>query len=410
MAPSSDQAQYGNEEGLSVQHYIVKLLHQVLTSLERNSQSEAFAVVMSMVDWSKAFDRQSHVLGVHSFIDNGVHPSLIPVLLSFFQERTMQVKLYGKLSRNRKLPGGGPQGDILGIIEYKSQSNDNTDFLDTESKFKYIDDLSVLEVLNMVLCGISSYNSKQQVPSDIGISNHYINNRNFKTQDYLTQISKWTTQKQMKLNCQKSNYMIFNFTRNFQFNTRLYLDNNLLEEVKETRLLGVILNSNMTWHSNTRDIVKRCYQRMLILRKLSQFSVPVEELVHIYCMYIRSVAEQSSVVWSSALTRGEEYDLERVQKVALRVIFKDCYLSYEWALSTTNLPTLKARRAQLSLKFALKCTKNSRVSDMFPLRDTCIETRNHEKYEVTQARTNRLAQSAIPSMQKQLNKYSMAAK
>ena len=97
--------------------------------------------------------------------------------------------------------------------------------------------------------------------------------------------------------------MIFNFTRNFQFNTRLYLDNNLLEVVKETRLLGIILNSNMTWHSNTRDIVKRCYQRMLILRKLSQFSVPVEELVHIYCMYIRSVAEQSSVVWSSALTR-----------------------------------------------------------------------------------------------------------
>ena len=154
-----------------------------------------------------------------------------------------------------------------------------------------------------------------------------------------------------------------------------------------------------------------CFEeRMIILKKLSQFSVPAEDMIHIYCMYIRSIAEQSSVVWSSSLSKGEEYDLERVQKVALRVIFKDCYLSYEWALSTTNLPTLKARRAQLSLKFSLKCTKNSRVSDMFPLRDTCIETRNHEKYEVTQARTNRLAQSAIPSMQKQLNKYSMAAK
>ena len=92
-----------------------------------------------MVDWSKTFDRQSHRLGVQSFIDNGVRPSLIPVLLSFFQERTMQVKWNNKLSRNRKLPGGGPQGDILGIIEYKSQSNDNTDFLDTDSKFKYID-------------------------------------------------------------------------------------------------------------------------------------------------------------------------------------------------------------------------------------------------------------------------------
>ena len=171
-----------------MQHYLVKLLHQVLINLERNSQSEAFAVVMSMVDWSKAFDRQSHCLGVQSFIDNGVRPSLIPVLLSFFQERTMQVKWNNKLSRSRKLPGGGPQGDILGIIEYKSQSNDNTDFLDTDSKFKYIDDLSILEVLNMILCGISSYNSKQQVPSDIGISNHFIGTNFFGTQDYLTQI------------------------------------------------------------------------------------------------------------------------------------------------------------------------------------------------------------------------------
>jgi hypothetical protein len=170
------------------------------------------------------------------------------------------------------------------------------------------------------------------------------------------------------------------------------------------------LNNNLTWYSNTRDVVKRCYQRMLILRKLSKFSVPVEELVHIYCMYIRSVAEQSCVVWSSALTKGEEYDLERVQKVALRVIFNVSYVSYELALHATNLPTLKARRAQLSLKFALKCTKSTRVSDMFPLRDTCVETRNQEKYQVTRARTNRLAHSAIPTMQRQLNKYSLTAK
>ena len=223
MAPHCDKAQYGNEEGLSVQHYLVKMLHQILTNLDNNSQSEAFAVIISMIDWSQAFDRQSHVLGIESFIKNGVRPSLIPVLLNFFQDRTMQVKWNGKLSSSRILPGGGPQGDVLGIIEYKSQSDDNTNFLDDNKKFKYIDDLSILEVINMVLCGISSYNSKQQVPSDIAVSNKFIINENLKTQDYLNQISQWTEQKQMKLNIKKSNYMIFNFTRNFQFNTRLYV-------------------------------------------------------------------------------------------------------------------------------------------------------------------------------------------
>ena len=149
---------------------------------------------------------------------------------------------------------------------------------------------------------------------------------------------------------------------------------------------------------------------MLILRKLYKFSVPVEDLVHIYCMYIRSVVEQSSVVWSSSLTRGEEYDLERIQKVALRIIFGESYESYEWALKTTNLPTLKSRRTQLSLNFAIKCTKNTRAEDMFPLRDSCVDTRNAEKYQVTRAKTNRLACSAIPSMQRQLNKHSAKAK
>ena len=72
--------------------------------------------------------------------------------------------------------------------------------------------------------------------------------------------------------------MILNCNQNFQFNTRLHLDENVLEEVKETRLLGVILTNNLTWQSNTASLVKRCYQRMLILKKLYKFSVPVEDL------------------------------------------------------------------------------------------------------------------------------------
>ena len=41
MAPKGDVAQYGNEEGLSVQHYLIKMLHEILTKLDNNNnQSE----------------------------------------------------------------------------------------------------------------------------------------------------------------------------------------------------------------------------------------------------------------------------------------------------------------------------------------------------------------------------------
>ena len=133
------------------------------------------------------------------------------------------------------------------------------------------------------------------------------------------------------------------------------------------------------------------------------FNVPTAELVNIYCLYIRSVVEQSCVVWGSAITKGEEYDLERVQKVALRIILKDSYVTYSNALSITSLQTLKCRRVVLMKQFAIKCTKNSFTEDMFPLNPSTVNTRNREKYMVTHAKTERLANSAIPVMQRLLN-------
>ena len=380
------------------------MLHQILLKLDTSSKSESFAVIMSMIDWSKAFDRQSHKLGVQSFIDNGVRPSLIPILLSFFQDRKMKVKWNKSLSSSRDLPGGGPQGGTLGVQEYLSQSDDNTEFLDEKEKYKYIDDLSIIELINLILHGISSYNAKQQVPSDIQMGNKFIHSSHLQTQDHFNKISEWTKGKQMKLNYDKSDYMIFNFSKQYQFNTRLYMDQNLLSQVKETRLLGVVISDNLKWHSNTASLVSRCYQRMIILRNLYPFHVPVADMINIYCLYIRSVAEQSSVVWSSSITTGEEYDLERIQKVALRIILKDNYESYSNALFLTNLQTLKARRLMLSKVFASKCTKNERSKDMFPLNVNTVNTRNPEKFQVTKAKTSRLARSAIPSMQRQLNK------
>ena len=93
----------------------------------------------------------------------------------------------------------------------------------------------------------------------------------------------------MKLNTEKSKYMVINFTENYQFNTRLGLDNTLLEQVSETRLLGVIINENLTWHSNTDFLVKKAYKRMLILHKLFEFNLPVAEILNIYIYHLHSI-------------------------------------------------------------------------------------------------------------------------
>ena len=95
------------------------------------------------------------------------------------------------------------------------------------------------------------------VASDISNEhNQFLPTQNFHTQSYLNNISEWTDDNLMKLNKEKSKYMVINFTDNYQFNTRLSLYENLLQQLTEERLLGVIINDRLTWDSNTDFIVK----------------------------------------------------------------------------------------------------------------------------------------------------------
>ena len=62
---------------------------------------------------------------------------------------------------------------------------------------------------------------------------------------------------------------------------------------------------------------------MIILKNLFHFNLPITDMLEIYCLYIRSVVEQACVVWHSSLTKGEELDIERIQKVAMRIILQE---------------------------------------------------------------------------------------
>ena len=50
-----------------------------------------------------------------------------------------------------------PPGGTLGIEEYLSQNNDEVEYLPNDEKFKFIDDLSILEIINLLSIGLASY-------------------------------------------------------------------------------------------------------------------------------------------------------------------------------------------------------------------------------------------------------------
>ena len=117
--------------------------------------------------------------------------------------------------------------------------------------------------------------------------------------------------------------MIINYTHNFQFATRVQIINKLLVTIQETSLLGTVVSSDLKWHSNSDQLVKRAYQRITILRKLYAFNLPLKDLVMIFNLYFRSILEFNSNVWLSSITNEDRENIERVQRVACKVILND---------------------------------------------------------------------------------------
>ena len=122
--------------------------------------------------------------------------------------------------------------------------------------------------------------------------------------------------------------IIFNFTQKYQFTSRLTMDGKPLDIVDHTKLLGLIVSNDLTWSRNTQYIIKRANSRMELLRRISNFNAPIRDLVQIYITYIRSILEQSCVIWHGTLTQDDCDSLERVQKNALRNILNERYIGY----------------------------------------------------------------------------------
>ena len=272
-----------------------------------------------------------------------------------------------------------------------------------EDRFKFVDDLTALEIVNLLTIGLTSYHLKKQVPNDIPTHNQFIQPEKLKTQTYLNEINAWTIKNKMMINQKKTKALIFNFTNKYQFTTRLTLNNEIIEIVPETKLLGTIIQNDLKWDSNTANLVKRANSRMILLRKLAEFGAPKQDLKTIYISYIRSVLEQSAVVWHFSLTEENKQDLERVQKSACKIIFKNKFESYHKSLEILDLEDLNQRRINLCKVFAKKSEKNSSIQ--FEPSESCLtmETRRNNKYKVTFCRTERLKKSSIPGMQGLLN-------
>ena len=104
MKSKLDPTQFGNQRHASIQHYLLKMMHRIVTSVDKHSKGEINAIIALFIDRKSAYSNRCHKFGVKSFIKNGMRPSLIPLIINYFQNWEMKVKLREQISQSQKHP------------------------------------------------------------------------------------------------------------------------------------------------------------------------------------------------------------------------------------------------------------------------------------------------------------------
>ena len=242
------------------------------------------AVIAASVDWAAAFDRLDPTMTVQKFIKLGVRPALIPIIISYMSNRRMIVKFKGAKSKPTPLIGGGPQGTLLGGIQYNVSNDCSREDIRNEDRYKYFDYLNILELLALTEL-FSQYNFKNHVASDIGINQPYLPPEKFNMQKKLNSISEWSQKNLMMLNESKCSYIVFTRSKS-EFSTRLSLNEVTLERKSVVRILGLWIQDNMKWDYNTKQICIKAYSRMHILNKLKYAGIKESDLLTIFKLFL----------------------------------------------------------------------------------------------------------------------------
>jgi hypothetical protein len=168
-----------------------------------------------------------------------------------------------------------------------------------------------------------------------------------KTQENVNNVVLFAKQEKMELNVKKCKEMILDLRKNKQPSHQLILTTKPIARVKSYKLLGMWLDDDMKWTTNTEFIIKKGGKRLDFLKILKNYGACKHDIKSLYCAVIRSTLEYGAHVWHGNLTQDQSNNIGRIQKRALRIICpgKD----YNEALIESKLIPLKERRKHLCI-------------------------------------------------------------
>ena len=413
-----DPKQFGGLKQNSTYHYMIELINFILYNQDYDLP---IAVLLCTVDFSKAFNRQNHAILITKLSDLGVPGWLLHLIMGFLSDRFLLVKFNGVTSSMKPLPGGTPQGTLLGLILFlvlinpclnepnlkigPKITNPKVKFQQSRFHAKYVDDLTIAEAFNVKEVLEDNPNRPQPDPFRARTGFRLCPERSMVYTD-LRKIEEFANENEMQLNLKKTKFMVLNPSKTMDFLPEFESGGSSVETVESMKLLGFILSSNLSWKENTKMIVQKAYKRLWPIKRLKAKGAEISDLLEIYEKQVRSILEYGAPVWNSNITIEEANSIERVQKSFLHIALGNEYQSYENALEICGIESLKSRRTKLCHSFARKALKSTKHSHWFQEYENFgPQTRSIKpKLKEPLFKLRRFQNSPIPYLTRLLNK------
>ncbi len=104
------------------------------------------------------------------------------------------------------------------------------------------------------------------------------------------QVQEWSCTNKLGINATKTKDMVTSFGSKPDLHP-LLLNGTTVEQVDQSKLLGVIIQSDLKWDANTHYINKKAAKRLHCIRCLKKAGLPTDELLRIYLSLVRTVCE-----------------------------------------------------------------------------------------------------------------------
>ena len=237
------------------------------------------SVRMMFFDFSSAFNTiQPHLLA-NKMLSMSVPSDMILWITDYLTSRSQFVVFQSLKSDTLYSNTGVPQGTVLAPLLFSLYTSDCRSSNESCSIVKFADDT--------VLIGLISDDDSSK---------------------YVDEINKFVTYCKinfLELNVKKTKEMIIDFRKSKALPDPIIINDHTVERVRTYKYLGVMLNNDLSWSSNTDYIISKLNSRLYCLRKLKKFNVNICILKLFYQLVIKSVFTYCCVCWGGSITKRD---------------------------------------------------------------------------------------------------------